>query len=135
MPSTLKVLLFPFPVCLGAFWKTKLYNGAAQVGGNAVTTTPAQCLGFLALGKHRLVELSVHSMALGDAGAAALAEGFKAGCFRDVQSIDLTEAGLTPAGCRVLASAMEQFPVPEIRELLLSRNCIGDEGVRFRNTS
>jgi hypothetical protein len=107
---------------------------SAQVGGNAASTSAAQCLGFLSDGasnvsQHHLVELSVHSFHIGDDGARALAAGFAAGCFHAVQSLDLSHTGLTPHGCALMADAIEKHPMPDVRELLFTGNQIGDQGV------
>jgi hypothetical protein len=105
-----------------------------QIGGNATDTSAAQCLDFLSHGssngRYQLLELSVHSLHLGDDGARSLAAGFEAGCFHRIQALDLSHNDLTCQGCEILADAIDKHPIPKIQELLLTGNQIGDEGVR-----
>lgn len=105
-----------------------------KIGGNAADTSAAQCLDFLSCGpsrgKHQLLELSMHSLHFGDDGARSLVAGFEAGCLHSIQALNMSHNDITCHGCEILADAIEKYSMPNIQELLLTGNQIGDRGVR-----
>jgi len=72
----------------------------------------------------------MHSLHLGDDGARSLVAGFEAGCLHSIQAFDLSHNDITCHGCEMLADAIEKYSMPNIQELLLTGNQIGDHGVR-----